>query len=96
MMGSGGMIVMDDRHLHGRCRPVLHELLARGIVRQVHPVPRRPQEHARILTRICEAEGSLEDLELLETLASGLRAAALCGLGSDRPQSGTEHTEIFP
>ena len=41
MMGSGGMIVMDDDDLHGGRRPLLHQLPHRGVLRQVRAVPRR-------------------------------------------------------
>ena len=33
-------------HLHGRGRPLLHEIYAEGILRQVHPLPRGYEAHA--------------------------------------------------
>ena len=39
----------------------------------------------RILTRICDGEGRLEDLDLLERLATTVKAASLCGLGGSAP-----------
>ena len=41
IMGSGGMIVMDETTQHGGRRAVLHGVLHGRIVRQVHPVPGR-------------------------------------------------------
>ena len=38
-----------------------------------------------ILTRIVNNEGSLEDLDLLEELASTISETALCGLGQTAP-----------
>jgi NADH:ubiquinone oxidoreductase subunit F (NADH-binding)/(2Fe-2S) ferredoxin/Pyruvate/2-oxoacid:ferredoxin oxidoreductase delta subunit len=81
MMGSGGMIVMDEdtcmvdiaRYFInfltdescGKCAP------CREGLRQMH----------RILTRITEGKGKEGDLELLETLAETAVEASLCGLG---------------
>ena len=41
IMGSGGMIVMDDTLLHGQCGQLLHGLLPRGVLRQVRSVSGR-------------------------------------------------------
>ena len=41
IMGSGGMIVMDETNQHGRCGPLFHGVLPRRILRQVHSLPRR-------------------------------------------------------
>jgi ferredoxin len=38
-----------------------------------------------ILTRIVEGEGTLEDLALLEQVATWVKGAALCGLGQTAP-----------
>ena len=47
MMGSGGLVVMDDGNLHGGRGEVLHGLHPEGELRQVHPVPRGHPPHAR-------------------------------------------------
>ena len=47
MMGSGGMVVVDDDHLHGRLRQVLPRVHRRGELRQVRALPRRHAAHAR-------------------------------------------------
>ena len=41
IMGSGGMVVMDEGDLHGRHRALLPRLHAEGVVRQVHLLPHR-------------------------------------------------------
>ena len=40
MSGSGGVIVIDDSHLHGAVRPAHRRVLPPRVVRQVHAVPR--------------------------------------------------------
>ena len=39
----------------------------------------------RILTRICEGNGTAADLGLLERLAKTVRSAAVCGMGGMAP-----------
>ena len=39
----------------------------------------------RILTGICQGEGTSEDLALLERLAHTVKSASLCGLGGMAP-----------
>ena len=51
IMGSGGMIVMDqDTNMVGRGE-VLHGILQGRVVRQVHPLPRRHRAAGRILAQ---------------------------------------------
>jgi NAD-dependent dihydropyrimidine dehydrogenase PreA subunit len=38
-----------------------------------------------ILTRICDGEGTMADLERLERLARNVKVASLCGLGQSAP-----------
>ncbi|HBL15221.1 MAG TPA: NADH-quinone oxidoreductase subunit F [Elusimicrobia bacterium] len=81
MMGSGGMIVMDEEtcmvdvaryFIHflvdescGKCAPCREGLAALD----------------RTLTRVCAGTGCEEDLALLEDLAATVNAASLCQLG---------------
>ena len=43
MIGTGGVIVLDDTRLHGRHGPVPRRLLPRRVVRQVRALPRGRQ-----------------------------------------------------
>jgi NADH-quinone oxidoreductase subunit F len=85
MMGSGGMIVMDDRTCMvdvakyfvnflkdescGKCTPCREGLI------QMH----------NILTDISEGRGKQGDIELLESLASVVKKVSLCQLGTTSP-----------
>jgi len=85
MMGSGGMIVMDEdtcmvdvaryfinflmEESCGKCVPCREGLLRMG----------------EILTDITEGRGRMEDLDLIQDLSEVLKDASLCGLGKTAP-----------
>ena len=85
IMGSGGMVVLDEdtcmvdvaryflgfttAESCGKCTP------CREGTRYMH----------EILTRIVEGRGKLEDLELLEEVGTWVKATSLCGLGQTAP-----------
>ncbi len=85
MMGSGGMIVMDEdtcmvdvaryfigflqEESCGKCTPCREGLLQMG----------------EILTNICEGKGNREDIELLEELSLMMKEVSLCALGGTAP-----------
>jgi NADH:ubiquinone oxidoreductase subunit F (NADH-binding) len=39
----------------------------------------------KLLTRICEGEGTMDDLELLVELSDTIKSTSLCGLGQTAP-----------
>ena len=85
MMGSGGVIVMDEKTCMvdvaryfvnflvdescGKCTPCREGLFALN----------------EVLTRICNGEGRAGDIELLEELSGTIRDASLCQLGGLAP-----------
>jgi len=85
MMGSGGMIVMDEdtcmvdvalyfinflmEESCGKCVPCREGLLRMG----------------EILTDITKGRGRMEDLDLIQDLSEVLKDASLCGLGQTAP-----------
>jgi NADH-quinone oxidoreductase subunit F len=85
MMGSGGMIVMDDgscmvdvaryflnflqEESCGKCVPCREGLLRMG----------------EIFTNICEGRGREGDIDLLETMSQAIIDGSLCALGSTAP-----------
>jgi NADH:ubiquinone oxidoreductase subunit F (NADH-binding)/NADH:ubiquinone oxidoreductase subunit E len=85
MMGSGGMIVMDE----GTCmvdvaRYFVHFLLDESCGKCT---PCREGLHtlARLLTRICNGEGREGDVEFLEEVCHTVQETSLCQLGSSAP-----------
>ena len=58
MMGSGGMIVMDEIDLYGRCGQILHELFEGRVLRKVHLLPGGDETHARDPDRNLRGQGN--------------------------------------
>ncbi len=81
IMGSGGMIVMDETScMVDVARYFLNFLLFESCGKCVPCREGLQQMHA-VLTNICEGRGEPEDIELLSGLARFMTTASLCGLG---------------
>ncbi len=85
MMGSGGMIVMDDRTCMVEVARYYLNFLAGESCGKCVPCREGIRRMLEILTRICNAEGRVEDLEILASLGETLQLASLCGLGKTAP-----------
>ena len=97
IMGSGGMIVMDETLLHGGCGPVLHGVLHGRILRQVHSLPRRHGADARPAGQDhATAKPRRDDLALLEELCDMVKSTSLCGLGQTAPNPVLQHAAVLP
>jgi NADH-quinone oxidoreductase subunit F len=85
IMGSGGMVVMDENTcMVGMAKFFLDFTAKESCGKCVHCRigTKRMQE---ILTRITEGEGREGDIELLEELCVAVKDGALCGLGQTAP-----------
>jgi NADH-quinone oxidoreductase subunit F len=81
IMGSGGMIVMDETScMVDVARYFLSFLLFESCGKCVPCREGLQQMHA-VLTNICEGSGEPEDIDLLSDLARFMTTASLCGLG---------------
>jgi NADH:ubiquinone oxidoreductase subunit F (NADH-binding) len=85
MMGSGGMIVMD----HSTCmvdvaRYFLSFLTDESCGKCV-PCREGLLQMYHIVSRICEGQGSREDLAKIEDLSQTIMLGSLCGLGKSGP-----------
>jgi NADH-quinone oxidoreductase subunit F len=81
MMGSGGMIVMDESTcMVDVARYFLHFLADESCGKCVSCREGLAQLCA-IVDRICKGEGREDDLQLLKDLSATVQAASLCGLG---------------
>ena len=85
MMGSGGMIVMDDRSCMVEVARYYVQFLCGESCGKCTPCREGLKQMLAILTDICEGRGRLEDLELLETLGETMQEASLCALGKSAP-----------
>jgi NADH:ubiquinone oxidoreductase subunit F (NADH-binding)/(2Fe-2S) ferredoxin/NAD-dependent dihydropyrimidine dehydrogenase PreA subunit len=85
MMGSGGMIVMDDRTcMVDVARYFLEFLLEESCGKCVPCREGLYQLHA-LLDGLAQGEGRPGDLEKIERLAADVKVGALCGLGKSAP-----------
>lgn len=82
MMGSGGMIVMDDRTCMVDIARYFVEFLKDESCGKCVPCREGLRQMHEILIDICDGRGKEEDLELLKDLGDTLKDAALCALGS--------------
>ena len=96
MMGSGGMIVLDE----GTCMVDLARFFlsftADESCGKCAPCREGTKQMLRILTKICQGEGTGDDLGQLRRLAEAVRSASLCGLGSTAPNPVLTALRYFP
>ncbi|MBW1675080.1 MAG: 4Fe-4S binding protein [Deltaproteobacteria bacterium] len=85
IMGSGGMIVMDERSCMVDLARYFVEFLVEESCGQCVPCREGLKRLLEVLTDICEGNGREEDLNLLEELSETLRDFSLCGLGKTAP-----------
>ncbi len=85
IMGSGGMIVMDQDTCMVDVARYFMEFLMEESCGQCNPCREGIKQVHAILTRICRGEGRGGDIELLEELGSMIQKFSLCGLGTSAP-----------
>ena len=81
MMGSGGMIVMDDRSCMVEVARYYTNFLCEESCGKCTPFREGLRRMLEILTDICEGRGREGDIELLERLGRAMQDASLCSLG---------------
>jgi NADH-quinone oxidoreductase subunit F len=82
MMGSGGMIVMDEDNCMVAVARYFLGFLKSESCGQCTPCREGIPQMLRILERIAGGEGEIEDLDRLEALAILVRDSSLCALGA--------------
>ncbi len=85
IMGSGGMVVMDDETCMVDVARYFVEFTQRESCGKCAPCRLGTRQMLRILTDICNGRAKREDLDLLEEIAHVVQAASLCGLGQTAP-----------
>lgn len=81
MIGSGGIIVMDDRSCMVEVARYYVNFLCGESCGKCTPCREGLRRMLEILTDICEGRGREEDIETLEMLAETMGDASLCALG---------------
>lgn len=85
MMGSGGMIVMDEDTCMVDVARYFIEFLTDESCGKCVPCREGMRQMLKILTAITEGRGTESDIERLEELSEVLSKAALCALGKSAP-----------
>ncbi len=85
IMGSGGMIVMDEDTCCVDVARFFIEFTSDESCGKCLSCREGSAALLEILTRICHGEGKEEDLELLAQLSHAIKDASMCGLGQTLP-----------
>ncbi|MGE5630294.1 MAG: NADH-ubiquinone oxidoreductase-F iron-sulfur binding region domain-containing protein [Caulobacteraceae bacterium] len=85
MMGSGGMIVMDDRTCMVEVARYYTKFLSEESCGKCLPCREGLRKMLEVLNNICDGKGKENDIELLEEICSTMSETSLCGLGKTAP-----------
>lgn len=85
MMGSGGMVVLDEDNCMVDTARFFLEFTQKESCGKCTFCRLGTKQMLDILEDICKGEGKLEDVELLVELAEDIKAGSLCNLGKTAP-----------
>jgi len=85
MMGSGGMIVMDDRTCMVDVARYFLKFLTEESCGKCVPCREGLQQLLHIYDRLVEGRGRPDDIQLIERLSHGMQLGSLCELGKSAP-----------
>ena len=85
VMGSGGMIVVDEDTCMVEFAKFFLTFATAESCGKCVPCRAGGKRMLEILTRICAGEGRHEDLAMIRKIAAGMESAALCALGQLTP-----------
>ncbi len=85
MMGSGGLIVMDEDNCMVDIAKFFLEFTVDESCGKCTPCRVGTKRLLEILNKITDGKGTMEDLDRLEELCYSIKASALCGLGQTAP-----------
>ena len=95
MIGTGGIIVLDDTACMVDMARFLVDFFLDESCGRCAPCREGTRQMSRILERICEGKGTDADLALLERLARTVKSASVCGLGSMAPNAVLTNLQHF-
>ena len=85
MMGSGGMIIMDEDNCMVDIAKFFMEFCVDESCGKCTPCRIGTKRMLEILNKITDGKGTLEDIQKLEELGNYIKDNALCGLGQTAP-----------
>jgi NADH:ubiquinone oxidoreductase subunit F (NADH-binding)/(2Fe-2S) ferredoxin/Pyruvate/2-oxoacid:ferredoxin oxidoreductase delta subunit len=95
MMGSGGMVVMDDTTCMVDMARFFLSFTQNESCGKCTPCRLGTKRMLEILTRITEGEGKEGDIELLIELGTDIKLSSLCGLGMSAPNPALSTIHFF-
>jgi NADH:ubiquinone oxidoreductase subunit F (NADH-binding)/(2Fe-2S) ferredoxin len=85
MMGSGGMIIMDEDNCMVDVARFYLDFTVDESCGKCTPCREGTKQMKEILDRICAGQGAMKDIDELEQLAHMIKETSLCGLGQTAP-----------
>ena len=85
IMGSGGVIVMDEKTCMVDMARFFMEFIQEESCGKCTPCREGTRRLLQLLEKICEGRGEKGDIEVMELLADTIKETALCGLGQTGP-----------
>ncbi len=85
MMGSGGMIVMDEDDCMVSIAKFYLDFTVEESCGKCSPCRIGNKRLNEMLEKICEGKGTMKDLDLLRNLSHVIKDTSLCGLGQTSP-----------
>jgi NADH-quinone oxidoreductase subunit F len=85
MMGSGGMVVMDEDDCMAEVARYFLEFTQRESCGKCTMCRLGTKQMLEILEDITKGQGRIEDIDILHELAADIQAGSLCGLGKTAP-----------
>jgi len=95
MMGSGGMIVVDEDNCMVDVARFYMDFICDESCGKCTPCRIGTKRMLELLTDLCEGRGSLATLDELEKLALSVKETALCGLGQTAPNPVLSTMRLF-
>ncbi|HSO26433.1 MAG TPA: NADH-ubiquinone oxidoreductase-F iron-sulfur binding region domain-containing protein, partial [Anaerolineales bacterium] len=95
MMGSGGMIIMDEDTCMVDIARYFIEFTQDESCGKCTPCRVGPRRRLETLERMCEGRGQTSDLDLLESLCDQVQNNSLCGLGQGAPTPVISTLKLF-
>ncbi len=95
MMGSGGMIVIDEDDCMVSVAKFYLEFTVEESCGKCAPCRIGNKRLHEMLEKICNGKGTMEDLEYLKNLSRVIKDTALCGLGQTSPNPVLSTIEHF-
>ena len=95
IMGSGGLVVMDDETCMVDIARFFLDFIQEESCGKCTPCRIGTRRLLEILTRICDGKGQDGDIESLEELSQWIMATSLCGLGQGAPNPVVTTLKLF-